>query len=91
MGWQGRQGPRLIGLYNGAMPLYEYTCEEDGSTLTLLRSMAEADEPVDDPERRDRVFKRIHSTFQMDSPRRSEGGPAASGPGCACGHGGCGH
>lgn len=74
------------------MPLYEYRCEDDGSTLTLLRSMAEADAPVEDPEGRGRAFQRIHSTFQVDSavPRGGFNGPPAGG-GCACGHGGCGH
>ncbi|MCH2148898.1 MAG: zinc ribbon domain-containing protein [Phycisphaerales bacterium] len=72
------------------MPLYEYICEQDGSTITLLRSMAEADEPVTDPEGRNRMFSRMHSTFQMESPRRFEGGGTPR-PGCGCGHGGCGH
>ena len=38
------------------MPLYEYRCEEDGSLVTLLRSMAEADEPVEDPEGLDHLL-----------------------------------
>ena len=72
------------------MPLYEYTCDEDGSSLTLLRTMAAADDPVEDPEGRGRLYKRTHSTFQVDSVKR--GGETSSfGPGCACGHGGCGH
>ena len=57
------------------MPLYEYRCEEDGSLVTLLRSMAEADEPVEDPEGLDRTFLRVHSTFQVDAPTASRSCP----------------
>ncbi|MBG85058.1 MAG: FmdB family transcriptional regulator [Phycisphaerae bacterium] len=72
------------------MPLYEYRCEEDGSLVTLLRSMAEADEPVEDPEGLDRTFHRVHSTFQVDAPTASQGinAPSSSGCGC-CGGGSC--
>lgn len=74
------------------MPLYEYNCDQDGTTLTLLRSMAQADEPVADPEGRDRVFTRVLSTFQMDAPRRFDSGNSSpNSHGCGCGHGGCGH
>ncbi|MDG2201489.1 MAG: hypothetical protein P8K80_09960 [Phycisphaerales bacterium] len=73
------------------MPLYEYRCEEDGDTLTLLRSMADADAPVEDPEELGRVFHRIHSTFQMDATTAPRGGFDSTGGGCGCGHGGCGH
>lgn len=71
------------------MPLYEYRCEEDGDVITLLRAMAQADAPVEDPAGRGRAFTRVQSVFQVDAA-----GPAASGPpagscghGCAC-HGG---
>jgi putative FmdB family regulatory protein len=72
------------------MPIYEYTCEQDGTVLELLRPMADADKPVADPEGKGRVFVRKHSTFA------SKGGPSGRslpiGGGCACGkpHGGCG-
>ena len=66
------------------MPLYEYRCEEDGSLVTLLRSMAEADEPVEDPEGLDRTFLRVHSTFQVDAPTASPGFNAAPSGGCGC-------
>jgi putative FmdB family regulatory protein len=75
------------------VPLYEYICETDGSTLELLRPMADADKPVEDPDGKGRVFKRKHSTF-------ATAGAAASGAGssllnkntcCPCGKtGGCG-
>jgi len=71
--------------------MYEYRCEEDGECITLLRSMAEADKPVDDPDGRDRRFVRVHSIFSVaGSP---VGAPAHkhTGPGCGCGnpHGPC--
>jgi hypothetical protein len=73
------------------MPLYEYQSIEDGQTITLLRSMREADAPVADPEGRGRTFVRRQSTFSVS------GSPVGAthvhrGPGCACGnpHGPCG-
>lgn len=57
------------------MPLYEYICEEDGTVLELLRSAADADGPVADPDGRGRTFKRVHSTFAA----RGAAGTAASG------------
>lgn len=45
------------------MPLYEYVCEQDGTVIELIRPMAEADAPVEDPEGRGRAFTRKHSTF----------------------------
>jgi putative FmdB family regulatory protein len=73
------------------MPIYEYVCPEDGSVLSLLRPMSDADAPVEDPEGRGRHFSRRHSTFatpggQIGPPQRAQGG------GCACGkpHGSCG-
>src|SRR2546423_5868450 len=58
--WVAYRGSRFCG---GSMPLYEYICEQDGSVLELLRPMADADEPVKDPDGRGRTFKRKHSTF----------------------------
>jgi hypothetical protein len=70
------------------MPLYEYEAP-DGTVIELLRSMAEADKPVPDPEGKGRVFTRKHSVFA--------GGAAPSSThvhtgGCGCGKpgGGCG-
>jgi putative FmdB family regulatory protein len=69
------------------MPLYEYRCEEDGNVITLLRPMAQADEPVEDPEGRGRAFTRIHSTFAVnhaDAPRSSTNGSCSANGGCCC-------
>ncbi len=66
------------------MPLYEYRCEEDGSTITLMRPMGEADDPVEDPKGEGRVFTRMHSTFAVGS---SQGNGYAPFP--QCGEGGC--
>jgi putative FmdB family regulatory protein len=63
------------------MPLYEYKCEEDGETITLLRSMADADKPVDDPKGLGRTFVRTHSTFAVGA-----GSVSAPPGGCACGN-----
>lgn len=74
------------------MPIYEYTCEADGRTIELIRPMADADKPVEDPDGRGRTFTRKHSTFA------AKGGSAASpraggssGGCCPCGksHGSC--
>ena len=67
------------------MPLYEYTCEEDGTTLTVLRSMSDADKPLEDPEGKNRTFKRVHSTFSV-GPQASSFTPPPGGCGgnCAC-------
>ncbi|MCH2132962.1 MAG: hypothetical protein MK116_04340 [Phycisphaerales bacterium] len=78
------------------MPLYEYRCDEDGDLVTLLRPMAQADDPVEDPAGRGRAFHRVHSVFQVEtSAPTSTGQAAAAAPrgGCAChpGGGGCGH
>lgn len=45
------------------MPLYEYVCEQDGTVLELMRPMADADHPVEDPEAKGRTFTRKFSTF----------------------------
>ncbi len=79
------------------MPLYEYHCQTDGTTLELLRPIADADKPIDDPEGKGRQFNRIHSTFapQGGPPTATRvTGPASrggSGGCCPCGksHGGC--
>ncbi|MCH2137862.1 MAG: zinc ribbon domain-containing protein [Phycisphaerales bacterium] len=69
------------------MPLYEYRCADDGTTLTLLRTMAQADDPVTDPDGLDRTFERVQSVFQVDAtaPRHTSSPPAGGcGHGCAC-------
>lgn len=74
------------------MPIYEYQCEKDGAVIELLRPMADADKPVEDPEGRGRVFRRKHSTFATGGS--GEGQSLLSRPGgcCPCGKtvGGCG-
>jgi hypothetical protein len=75
------------------MPLYEYVCEGDGERITLLRPMREADEPVEDPAGRGRVFARVHSTFGVGGTSAGAGSVSLPmGGGCGCGkvHG-CGH
>ena len=64
------------------MPLYEYICEQDGTVLELMRAMAEADRPVEDPEARGRTFTRKFSTF-------AAGGSAASASATGLPMGGC--
>ena len=68
------------------MPLYEYVCEETGDVIELIRPMAHADDPVEDPEHKGRVFKRKVSTFAAKSDTASSG-PAPTG-GCCCNPGG---
>lgn len=64
------------------MPLYEYECSETGEVVTLLRPMADADLPVEDPSGLQRAFVRRHSVFGVSSGT-PESSPA---PGsCACG------
>ena len=75
-----------------SMPIYEYECEQDGSKVELLRPMADADKPVEDPLGKGRTFKRTHSTFAT-SGVTPVGKASGHSPGaCACGrtHGGCG-
>jgi hypothetical protein len=64
------------------MPIYEYVCEEPGKkavVIELLRSVADADKPVPDPENKGRVFKRKLSMF-------ATGGAAAPGAAPSSGH-----
>ncbi|MDP7028796.1 MAG: hypothetical protein QF733_01080 [Phycisphaerales bacterium] len=71
------------------MPLYEYRCVEDGSLLTLLRPMRDADAPVDDPEGRGRTWERVQSLFSVDAaaaPERTPPSGGCCGGGCGCGH-----
>ena len=70
------------------MPLYEYEAE-DGTVIELIRSMADADKPVPDPDGKGRTFARKHSVFAGGGS--SAGGHVHTGS-CGCGKpgGGCG-
>jgi putative FmdB family regulatory protein len=76
------------------MPIYEYICEQDGTVIELLRAMADADKPVEDPDARGRIFKRKHSTFATGGAASNGGVDLMSRQGgcCPCGKraGGCG-
>jgi putative FmdB family regulatory protein len=63
------------------MPLYEYICEEDGTVVELMRPMDKADDPVEDPEGRGRVFRRRLSSFM---PRSGQNGRTPPSPPAAC-------
>lgn len=73
------------------MPLYEYRCLEDGELIELLRPMADADKPVDDPKGKGRTFVRVHSLFSVSGSPATGSTHVHSGPGCTCGnpHGPC--
>lgn len=78
------------------MPQYEYVCDADGTRITLLRPMRDAEAPVEDPEGKGRDFRLVQSTFMTNagndsSPAGSPGGHSAGGM-CGCGrrHGSCG-
>ncbi len=75
------------------MPQYEYECVQDGEILTLLRSMRDADEPVEDPAGKGRTFRRRHSVFGVGSGAASSEMAAPVQGSCACGlkPGSCGH
>ncbi|MBX3357566.1 MAG: hypothetical protein KF745_03975 [Phycisphaeraceae bacterium] len=67
------------------MPLYEYHCPETGETLELLRPMADADKPVDDPTGRGRRFVRKQSTFAAKGGSAAASSGAGGGACCPCG------
>jgi putative FmdB family regulatory protein len=71
------------------MPLYEYRCETDGTTLELLRPMSQADAPVTDPEGKGRAFRRVQSTFAAAGTAAGSGastsGHRHTGGCCPCG------
>ncbi len=70
------------------MPIYEYVCEQDGAVIELLRPMAQADAPVEDPAKKGRVFKRRQSTFAAKGAPAAGGGASPSAGGCCpCGKG----
>jgi hypothetical protein len=64
------------------MPLYEYTNDQDNTILELIRPMSQADAPVEDPDGKGRIFKRIHSTFSAGG-----GGTAGASVGSRAGGG----
>ena len=70
------------------MPIYEYENDQDGEVISLLRPMAQADAPVDDPEGRGRTFRRRHSVFGVSTGASAESGGASEAPQggcCPCG------
>jgi predicted nucleic acid-binding Zn ribbon protein len=78
------------------MPIYEYEAVEDGEVIELLRSMKDADAPVEDPAGRGRKFRRRLSVFGVSGAASGESssGPYSSGAssgghvhsaGCGCG------
>ena len=69
------------------MPIYEYVSEQDGERVELLRPMAQADAPVEDPAGKGRKFKRVHSVFAAQGTAVSVGGGGHvhSGGCCPCG------
>jgi hypothetical protein len=72
------------------MPLYEYLSESDGTVIQLLRPMADADKPVEDPDNKGRTFIRTISTFTPKSGS-SHASPQPAPGCCPCGRtsGGC--
>jgi len=69
------------------MPLYEYICEADGTVIELIRPMADADKPVQDPDGKGRTFNRMLSVFAPKGSASS--GPSSGGGGGGGGGGGC--
>jgi putative FmdB family regulatory protein len=72
------------------MPIYEYVCEKDGERLELIRPIAQADSPVEDPKGLGRTFVRVQSTFAAKGANGSAGAGsmgAGSGGCCPCGKG----
>lgn len=79
------------------MPIYEYESVEDGEVIELLRSMKDADAPVEDPAGRGRTFRRRLSVFGAVGGASAESMGAPSGghvhsSSCGCGkpRGSCG-
>ena len=69
------------------MPIYEYQCKECGSQFEVIRSMKEADSPIDCHECHCQKVNRMISLFVAKSGERTVAG---GGGGCAgCGGGTC--
>lgn len=73
------------------MPIYEYVAE-DGTRVETLRSMADADKPLADPDGKGRRFTRVQSTFAAQGTGGEVGRGGAGGGGhvhrgrmCGCG------
>jgi len=83
----GRDFDAALG-YPLGMPIYEYESVEDGEVIELLRSMKDADAPVEDPAGRARTFRRRMSVFGVagaaEASLSSAGGHVHS-AGCGCG------
>lgn len=75
--------------YPFPMPIYEYEAVEDGEVIELLRSMRDADLPVEDPAGRSRTFRRRLSVFGVSGAADASAGPSLGGhvhsAGCGCG------
>jgi hypothetical protein len=74
--------------YPLGMPIYEYESVEDGAVIELLRSMKDADAPVEDPEGRGRTFRRRLSVFGVSGSSEAlapSGGGHVHSAGCGCG------
>ncbi|MFM7260555.1 MAG: zinc ribbon domain-containing protein [bacterium] len=71
------------------MPIYEYEAVEDGEVIELLRTMKDADAPVEDPSGRGRTFRRRLSVFGVSGVASgaapSSGGGHVHSAGCGCG------
>jgi predicted nucleic acid-binding Zn ribbon protein len=72
------------------MPIYEYEAVEDGEVIELLRSMKDADAPVEDPAGRGRNFRRRLSVFGVSGSGAAESSSGSAGghvhsAGCGCG------
>ena len=67
------------------MPIYEYESEQDGEVISLLRSMADADAPVEDPDGRGRTFRRRQSVFGVSAGAGGASSHAPVGGCCPCG------
>lgn len=86
--------------YPDGMPIYEYESVEDGEVIELMRSMKDADAPVDDPAGRGRTFRRRLSVFGVSGTAAGQASAGAMGAagghvhsaGCGCGRpmGSCG-
>lgn len=77
------------------MPIYEYEAVEDGEVIELLRSMKDADSPVEDPSGRGRVFRRRMSVFGVSGAVEAQAAPVGGhvhSSSCGCGkpRGSCG-
>ena len=71
------------------MPLYEYHCEADGTTIEVQRPMSDADKPLPDPQGKGRTFTRQFSTFMTGGSAAATDTPLPTC--CPCGKpgGGC--